>query len=290
MRILILGATGTLGRPVVEGLVAAGHGVRALARNAEKAQRMFGPEIEVVEGDSTDRSRIGEALDGCDAVHVSLPAESELLAVSHIVELARGASVQGLAREGSAQKLARISYVSGTSIREENRWFEVVDVKMRAEEALRRSGVPHTVFCPTWVMEVLPNFVRPERAVVIEGKNPPGFHFFAAADFGRMVANSYRDDRAIGKRLFIHGPESVTLPEAVRRFHEGCRPQVRLTRMRPWQAKLLAALTRNKSLGAVARLIAYFDTTEEHGDPTEANQLLGAPTTTLEEWIQGRKD
>jgi uncharacterized protein YbjT (DUF2867 family) len=277
MRILILGATGTLGRPVVEGLAAAGHGVRALARNVEKAQRMFGPEVEVVEGDSTDRSRIHEALDECDAVHVSLPTESELVAVSHIVQLAGGTSAQGL---------ARISYVSGTSIREENRWFEVVDVKMRAEEVLRRSGVPHTVFCPTWVMEVLPNFVRPERAVVIEGRNPPGFHFFAAGDFGRMVANSYQDDRVIGKRLFIHGPESVTLPEAVRRFHEARFPKVRLMRMKPWQAKLLAALTRNRSLGAVARLIAYFDRTEEHGDPTEANQLLGAPSTTLDQWIR----
>jgi len=267
-----------MGRPVVEALVAAGHAVRALARNVEKARGVRGPEVEVVEGDSTNPSRIRTALGGCDAVHVSLPTESELVAVNHIVELAR---------EGSAQGLARISYVSGTSVREENRWFPLVDVKMRAEEALRRSGVAHAVFCPTWVMEVLPNFVRPDRAVVIEGKSPPGFHFFAAADFGRMVARSYRDDRCIGKRLFIHGPGSITLPEAIRRFREARFPEVKLLRMRPWQARLVAKLTRNASLGAVARLIAYFDTTEEHGDPSEANDLLGRPETTLDQWIGG---
>ena len=89
MQVLVLGATGTLGRPVVEKMISAGHAVRILARNAGMARARFG--------------------------------------------------------EG-------------------------------AEEALRGSGIPHTVFCPTWVMEVLCNFVKADRAVVIEGKNPPGGH------------------------------------------------------------------------------------------------------------------
>jgi pimeloyl-ACP methyl ester carboxylesterase len=36
-------------------------------------------------------------------------------------------------------------------------------------------------------------------------------------------------------------------------------------------------------------LVAYFDRIGEMGDPTEANQLLGAPTITLDEWIKGRQ-
>lgn len=278
-RILILGATGTLGKPVVQALLDRNHTVRVLARSEGKARSMFGGGVEVFQGDSTSRTDLGKALAKCDAVHVSLPMESELVAVEHLV---------GLAGDGGGEDLKRISYVSGTSVRAENRWFDVVDVKMRAEDLLIRAGIPHTVFCPTWVMEVLPNFVRPERAVVIEGKAPPRLHFFAATDFGRMVAASYDDDRTLGKRLFIHGPQSITLPEAIRSFHEACFPQVKLRRLRPWQGRLVGKLTRNRSLGAVARLIAYFDTTAEHGDPAEANQLLGAPTTTLDEWIQGK--
>jgi hypothetical protein len=40
---------------------------------------------------------------------------------------------------------------------------------------------------------------------------------------------------------------------------------------------------------SVVRLIEYFDTTEEHGDPADANALLGAPSTTLDEWTQSWK-
>jgi hypothetical protein len=36
-------------------------------------------------------------------------------------------------------------------------------------------------------------------------------------------------------------------------------------------------------------LMAYFDKVGELGDPTEANQILGAPTTTLDAWIERRK-
>ena len=178
-----------------------------------------------------------------------------------------------------------MSYVSATRAREENRWFEVVDVKMRTEEVLRRSGIPHVVFCPTWVMETLQNFVHGKRAVIIVGRNPPKLHFFAAGDFGRMVAESYADDRTLGKRLFVHGPEGVTLPEALERFYVACHPDLRVMRMKLWQARLVATMRKRDRLSYVAKLIAYFDKVGELGDPAEANALLGAPSTTLDEWF-----
>ena len=36
-------------------------------------------------------------------------------------------------------------------------------------------------------------------------------------------------------------------------------------------------------------MIAYFDKVGEIGDPTEANRLFGAPSTTLEEWCEMQK-
>jgi uncharacterized protein YbjT (DUF2867 family) len=272
--VLVLGGTGTLGSPVVHCLAARGHEVRVLARSAEKARRMFGATAAVVEGTSLERDDIRKAMAGCDAVHISLPQESELTAVRHVVDLA------------AAEHLERISYVSATSVCEENRWFEVVAVKLQVEELLRRSGIPHVVFRPTWVMEVLPNFIKRHRAVVIEGRNPPGLHFFAAADFSRMVATAYQDDRSFGKRLYIHGPEAVTLPDALRMFIPACYPQHQVVHLKLWQAKVIARLTGR--MDYVSRLIGFFDQVGELGDPSEANVLLGAPSTTLRQWIERR--
>ena len=121
-------------------------------------------------------------------------------------------------------------------------------------------------------METLHNFIHGDRAAVIIGKNPPALHFFAAEDFGRMVTASYEDDRALGKRLFIHGPESITLPEALERFLYACHPELKIVRMKLWQAQLFAKLTRREGLASATRLIAYFDKVGEIGDPSEATR------------------
>jgi hypothetical protein len=54
-------------------------------------------------------------------------------------------------------------------------------------------------------------------------------------------------------------------------------------------ARATAASTGNQMLGFCAELMAYFEKVDEMGDPAEANELLGAPTTTLDAWLAQRK-
>lgn len=276
-RILILGATGMLGVPVTHNLVETGNHVRVMVRNREKARQLFGDKVEIFEGNALVKENIQVTLAGCDAVHVSLPQKSELTAMQHIIDL------------GKTTELKRITYISATTVCEANRWFDLIDVKMCTETILRASGIANIVFCPTWAMETLHNFIRGNRAVVIIGKNPPPLHFVAAADLGLMVAASYEDNRALGKRLFVHGPESMTLPDAFKRFVSACYPGQKITRMKLWQAQLIAKLIGREELADATNLIAYFDKVGERGDPAEANALYGPPSITLDEWCGMQK-
>ena len=61
-RILVIGATGLLGKPVVERLTNAGHTVRVLTRSAEKAREVFGDNAESA---SQGRSRTVPAAGAC---------------------------------------------------------------------------------------------------------------------------------------------------------------------------------------------------------------------------------
>src|SRR3954447_16497989 len=65
-RILVIGATGNVGRQVVSQLTAAGTGVRALVRNPETAG--LPPQIEVMRGDVTAPETLDGPLDGIDTV------------------------------------------------------------------------------------------------------------------------------------------------------------------------------------------------------------------------------
>lgn len=276
-RILVLGATGMLGQPVTRYLKETGFEVRVLVRNIEKAHHLFDDKVDIVQGNAQSGEDIQKAIAGCDAAHINLPQDAELNAMKHVVDIGRNSGLE------------RITYVSATTVCEENRWFEMIDIKMRAEAILRSSGIAYTVFCPTWAMETLLNLIRGDQAVVIFGKNPPALHFVAGMDLGCMVAASYQGERALGKRLFIHGPEGITLPDAVERFVNACYPEHKVMRLKLWQAKLIATLTRREELNSFVRLIDYFDKVGELGDPAEANALLGAPSVTLDEWFRMQK-
>ena len=72
MKVLVTGGTGFTGSHTVEELVAAGHQVRLLVRDAAKVRRVFAPHglepSDLVVGDMTDAAAVEKALAGCDGV------------------------------------------------------------------------------------------------------------------------------------------------------------------------------------------------------------------------------
>lgn len=71
MTLAVLGATGRTGRPLVEQALVAGHAVTALVR-ARSTLDLAHPRLTVVQGDATDAEAVGRAVDGADAVLLTL--------------------------------------------------------------------------------------------------------------------------------------------------------------------------------------------------------------------------
>jgi len=68
MRCFVTGATGALGRPTVRALLDAGHDVRGVARDDEKAHRLRAAGAEPVVVDLFDRDGLVDAVAGTDAI------------------------------------------------------------------------------------------------------------------------------------------------------------------------------------------------------------------------------
>ena len=66
--IAVLGATGRTGQRVVEYALAAGDGVRALARSPDALAAMAHPKLTVVRGDANDASDVAHLLEGANGV------------------------------------------------------------------------------------------------------------------------------------------------------------------------------------------------------------------------------
>ncbi len=75
LRVVVTGATGFIGRPLVAALLGRGHSVTALSRSRVKAERMLGPGVTCREWGGAGEEEWRLVLDGADAV-VHLAGES----------------------------------------------------------------------------------------------------------------------------------------------------------------------------------------------------------------------
>ncbi len=120
MKVLVTGGTGFTGSHSVRALLAAGHEVRLLVRDAAKLRRVFEPHgiaiSDFVVGDMVDPASVDKALAGCDAlVHAAALVDLRAARAREVRDTnARGVElvVGGAARRG----LSSIVYVSSLSI------------------------------------------------------------------------------------------------------------------------------------------------------------------------------
>jgi uncharacterized protein YbjT (DUF2867 family) len=249
-----------------------------MTRDLQKARKKFGNAFEMVAGNPMDTSCLEEALHGCSGVHISLPAGVEQQVAVIVAKVAYRHGVE------------RISYISGATVAEENRWSPMIDRKFLAEKAIREAGIPYTIFCPTWVMESLPLFVNQGRASVF-GKQPYPYRWVAADDLARMVSTAYGLESAANQRIFVYGPQAIRMQEALVRYCAVFHPDIMSVSTMPfWLVKLLAAITGNQKLKGAGELMAYFEKVGERNSSAKGNGFLGMPSITLDQWLEMRKE
>lgn len=130
-RILVIGATGLLGEPVAIHLKQCGFIVWLMVRDIERAKEQFGDDFEIVKVDILDEESLEKALDSCFGVHINLSGETEKLGVENVSSMA------------AKLKLQRITYISGTSVAEENTWVPLIKRKfLAAFEKIGEKGDP----------------------------------------------------------------------------------------------------------------------------------------------------
>jgi uncharacterized protein YbjT (DUF2867 family) len=275
MKILVIGASGLLGGPVIRKLAEKGYDLRLFSRSVEPS--MFINDYDIVKGDVFNPADLEKAVSGCDAVHISLASADDVKAVANILEVSRKNGVR------------RISLVSGCTVTEENRWFKFIDNKFRTEQMIMQSGIPYYIFRPTWFFESLGMLVRNGKASVL-GKLTDRYHWVAADDLGKMVANAYSTAGAENKIYFVYGPEKYTMKEMLERYCRALHPEIKSVGETPLlPLKIIASLTRNRQLKFAASLFGYFEKVHEPEVPEADLTALGRPATDFDSWVRSRQ-
>jgi uncharacterized protein YbjT (DUF2867 family) len=282
-RILVIGATGLIGLPVARRLLADGHQVRLLVRDTGRARQRLGKGFEYVEGSVTDTDAVDRAVHGMNGVHLSLGVEdpAQLEAVEH-----RGTAA--VAAAAARHGLERISYLTGSLVRVDyGPKIAEHRAKLAAEQAIEGSGVPWTFFRPTYFTNTLPRHVQ-GRFVVKLGRQRQVLHPVCAEDFAAQVARAFVTPAAANRDFYIHGPQALTLRSALGIYQQTVVPDRRMITV---PLPVMSAMDRLFMGGKLAPNLQIMDLLArlgEQGDPGPANELLGAPATTVEAWCRGQ--
>jgi NADH dehydrogenase len=266
---------------VARRLAGDGYQVRLLVRDPGRAETKLGPGFEYLRGSVTDSAAVDRAVQGVDGVHISLGVEDPAL-TEPVEHRGTAAVAQAAARHG----LQRISYLTGSLVKVDyGPKIPEHRAKLAAEQAIQDSGVPYTFFRPTYFTNTLPRHVQ-GPVIVALGRQGQPLHPVCAEDFAGQVARAFGTPAAANREFCIHGPEALTLHQALGIYQRNVVPGKRLVTI---PLPVMAGIDRAFMGGKLApnlqimRLLARLG---ERGDPAPANELLGAPDTTVEAWCR----
>jgi len=245
-RVLVLGASGFVGRSVCAQLAARGLALRALTRDRLKARPLqVTPSIEIVAGTPHDDGDLGRALDGIDVVvnlvgilHQSRREPFEKVHVDLPRRLARACRAAGVRRlvHMSALHAGR----DGPS--------QYLRTRGRGEDALREegAGLAVTVLKPSVIfgqddsfLNLFAGLVKVFPVVPLAGARTR-FQPVWVEDVARAVAACLDDPRTFGNTYDLCGPGIHTLADIVR-FVAGLQGRKRLVVALPAWAALAQA-------------------------------------------------
>jgi UDP-glucose 4-epimerase len=230
VRVFLTGASGLLGSHTVFALCDAGHRVRALVRDAAKAERVLARlgvrDAELVTGDITDRLGVRQALEGCDAaVHAAAipsldPRERERVmrtnarGAEHVLESACDARLDPIVHVSSVAALFPAAGARMTSDDVPKRPRDAYAASKAAAErvarALQAKGYPIVIVYPG-------QLVAPFDPTVSDGMrflltyleqgviplSPGGIPLVDARDIARAIAAAMQP--GLGPRRFMAG-------------------------------------------------------------------------------------
>lgn len=201
MKVLIVGATGSIGRHVVEMSIEMGHQPKALVRSPQKSN-LLPQGVEIVFGDVSVPETLTGIGDDIDAVIFTLGSDG----LGRIG--ARAIDYGGVRNILQRLKHRPVKVVLMTAIgvteREGsyNRQTQAHDWKRRAERLVRASGHPYTIVRPGWFDYNKPN---EQKIVMLQGdrrhSGTPADGVISRKQIARVLVCALKDDSAKNKTL-----------------------------------------------------------------------------------------
>ncbi len=293
MNVLVVGATGVLGKQTVRRLLADGVGVRAMTRSAERGRELARLGAEVVIGDLVDSGSLARACQGVEQVFAA--AHSMLGRGRYRSEAVDDIGHRALIDAAKVAGVARFVYTSALGAAPDHP-VDFFRTKHAVEQYLQRSGLNYAILRPSALMEWHAHLFNGKALLekgrtVLLGSGNKRRNFVAAADVAQFAVLALGTTPMRSRILEIGGPGNFSNNEVAQLYARIAGIEPRIGHVPAHVAKAIGWVARplHPGIGRVMQLSSMPDDSFlETFDPSNLLRDYPVALTSLEAFVRER--
>lgn len=230
MNLLIVGATGTLGRQVTRRALDEGHEVRCLVRSPRKAAFLKEWGADLIRGDLCDPESLISALDGVDTVIDAATARAtDSLSIKQVDWEGQVALIQA-AQAANIERFVFFSILNAEQYPE----VPLMEIKRCTELFLAESGLNYTILQTAGFMQgLIGQYAIPileRQAVWVMGDSAP-IAYMDTQDIAKFAIQALKIPETLNRTFPVVGPKAWEANEIIRLCERLSGQEARVTRM-----------------------------------------------------------
>ena len=293
MQVLVVGATGTLGRQIARQALDAGHQVRCMVRTPRKASFLQEWGCELTRGDLLEPASLDYALEGMDAV---IDAATSRPDDPHSVYETDWDGKLNLFRACEKAGVKRLVFLSLLAA-DQHRQVPLMDIKYCTEKLLKESKLDYTILQGAAFMQgVIGQFAIPvlESQTVWVSGSPTAISYMNTQDVARFAVAALERAETVRRSFPVVGPKAWNTGEVVQLCERYSSKTARVFRVPPALMQAMQGICNFFEPAVnVAERLAFAEVTGGTAGLTAPMEesyaafgLEASETTTLESYIR----
>ena len=285
MTIAIVGATGRIGSAVAQGLLKAGHPVRALVRDPGKASRLFGQAsgVEIYQAQFADPGALAKGLAGASTVFLAMGSIGEEANLQRAV-------IHAVASGPEFQQLVRLSVLNAgpdsLGINQRGHWS--------IDSAAQAAEIPYTTIRPSiWTSSIMAGAPEIRATRTWTGLADTGLVALShPGDTVEVAIRVLNDPSTWAQHHEVTGPQQLTWPGALQILSDELGEKVTFRTAGAYE--LLQRLIKAGVAPGMAELLITREwaimASENERITTTVRDLTGHEPRTVEEFMHESRD
>lgn len=255
MQVLVVGATGTLGRQVARRALDAGHQVRCVVRSPRKAAFLQEWGCELTRGDLLEPASLDYALEGQEAVIDAATARATDPGSAYDIDWGGKQNLFAACSRAGVKRLVFVSLLDAARHRE----VPLMDIKACTEEWLEASDFEYTILRGVAFMQgLISQFAIPvlEGQTVWVSGSPTPIAYMNTQDMARFAVAALEHPETVRRAFPVVGPRAWITGEITQLCERFTGKDARVFRVPPALLSMMRGLTSffEASLNVAERL------------------------------------